>query len=106
MGLVGRGGDDLVAAGHASERYVGGDLSAGIGEAVGGIERYSGDRCEFHESSGNGGSLLVVYLDDDGLRQQAAGLRDLLSAAGFDDGGAEGRGLGQTARTRSCANRM
>src|SRR6202140_161552 len=28
MGLVGRGCDDLVAAGHAAERYVGGDLPA------------------------------------------------------------------------------
>src|ERR1017187_1072076 len=95
VGLVGCGCDELVATSHASERYVGGDLTARIGEPAGGIESNSGGGRKFHEGSGDRGSLLIVHLDHDGLRQQAAGLGELLSAAGFYDGGAESCGLGQ-----------
>ena len=42
--------------------------------------------------------LLVVDLHHQRLRQQAAGLRHLLSAAGFNDGRAERGGLGSSCR--------
>ena len=42
MRLICGGSHDLVAASHASERNVGGDLSAGIGESVRRIEDNSG----------------------------------------------------------------
>src|SRR5579862_8068487 len=95
VGFVDGRGNELVTARHTSESHVGRDLAAGIGKPAGGIECYPWGRSEFDQSSGDDCSLLVVYLDYDWLRQPGAGLRELFSAAGFDDCGAEGRGLGQ-----------